>query len=88
MHVDHKTPLAKGGSNTLSNLQMLCSPCNTRKGSMMNAEFRKKFKLTPASKAKAPPTKLVPQKHFDEISATTAKRKAAKRRSQQNDSFW
>ena len=55
---------------------------------MMNADFRKQFKLTPASKAKAPPAKVVPQKHFDEISSATAKRKAAKRRSKKDDWIW
>lgn len=32
-HVDHRTPLAKGGTHRLSNLQLLTPLCNLRKGS-------------------------------------------------------
>lgn len=31
-HVDHKTPLSRGGSNWPRNLQLLCQPCNDSKG--------------------------------------------------------
>lgn len=30
-HRDHRTPLARGGSNTADNLELLCARCNTRK---------------------------------------------------------
>lgn len=31
-HIDHKTPKAKGGQDTDSNLQLLCGHCNSVKG--------------------------------------------------------
>ena len=31
-HVDHVRPVSKGGFNTVDNLQILCGPCNLKKG--------------------------------------------------------
>ncbi len=37
--VDHAMPLSRGGSPGLDNLELVCKPCNNRKGSMTPAEF-------------------------------------------------
>lgn len=34
---DHIVPVAKGGTNDLDNLQTMCEPCNTFKGSRLDA---------------------------------------------------
>jgi 5-methylcytosine-specific restriction endonuclease McrA len=38
-HIDHKQPIAKGGTNELSNLHLTCPRCNMRKGAMTHEEF-------------------------------------------------
>ena len=84
LEVDHKTPLAKKGLSKLSNLQLLCGPCNKRKGDLTDGEFRKQYKLTPAREAKGPPAEAIPQQHFTDM---TKKRQMKRRRTsrRQND---
>ncbi len=87
MHVDHKTPVVRRGSNSMSNLQLLCAPCNTRKGDMTEGEFRRAYKLTPSREAKGPPKKTIGLKHFEGISKTIAQKKAKDRQRRDND-YW
>lgn len=38
-HIDHKVPVAKGGSNHPSNIELLCKPCNLAKAAKLPHEF-------------------------------------------------
>jgi len=39
LHVDHKIPLARGGSNAFENLVTSCGPCNQSKGSKLPEDW-------------------------------------------------
>lgn len=38
-HIDHKNPLAKGGSHTWDNIEMICRTCNFAKNDLTKEEF-------------------------------------------------
>lgn len=40
-HVEHKTPLSRGGDNSVDNIQLTCPTCNLRKHAKTDEEFRK-----------------------------------------------
>lgn len=42
-HIDHMQPLIAGGSNDISNLQLLCPTDNMRKGRMDAVEYAQKI---------------------------------------------
>jgi 5-methylcytosine-specific restriction enzyme A len=46
IHIDHVVPLARGGTNAMDNIQLLCSRCNLRKGDRLESELPRELQET------------------------------------------
>jgi 5-methylcytosine-specific restriction endonuclease McrA len=40
LQIDHRVPIARGGSNMIENILPACGPCNQRKATLTEEEFR------------------------------------------------
>ena len=64
MEIDHITPVVRGGSNDESNLQVICRPCNMRKGIQTDEEFRTRYARLVPQRRLTPPGRRISQSEF------------------------
>ena len=78
--IDHKDPVVRGGSNDKFNLQLLCRPCNRRKGMQTDIEYRERYKAVMQTKGTfKPPKKVISQQDFIRITKKTELGKSVKK---------
>ena len=71
MEIDHMNPVVRGGSNDTGNLQVICRPCNLRKGIQTDDEFRSRYARLVPRRRLTPPGRRISQKEFSEETGLT-----------------
>ena len=81
LSVDHIKPFSKGGTERLTNLQLLCNSCNSMKGNGTMAQLKKRLKEQGITKSQSSTSK----KTASTKKATKKPQKATSKKS--NDPF-
>ena len=95
LQIDHKHPVDRSGSNDRSNLQLLCGPCNQRKGIHTDEEFRARYRrlLEPGigGRMPKPPSKVISQNLFKAVTkpeSTDGRREDSRRGVRELQARW